>query len=600
MSRSEGIPIETDRGPAAMAPDKRRLAAILVADVVGYSRLMHDDDDGTLAALTAHRHELVEPEIARHDGRLANTAGDSLVVEFGSVVEAVSCAVEIQRQMPGRNADIPPERRVQFRIGISLGEIIGRAGDIFGDGVNTAARLQQLARPNEICVSADAYRQVRGKLDVQFEDLGEHVGKNLPEPLRVFRIVPGTGKVGPAPAKVVQTVPAQVAGRLIAVLPFGNLSGDPGRDYFSDGITNDLITDLSRFPDLAVIASHSVFAYKGKPVTIETVARELGVRYVVEGSVQHAGDRVRINAQLIDTLTDRHLWSHRYNRDLQDLFAVQDEIAHSIAATVFRRLELLEREHALRKPTDSLEAYDHFLRGQAVWYGWTSESNAEARAHFRKAIELDPNFARAYGALSYTMVQAALEGWLDNPEAALREARNLAQIAVARGPSDFENLEHLGFACLYCREFDRSLAYYEQALELNPNSADLLADMADMLAHLGRTAEAVAQINRAKRLNPICPDWYDWVLGIAAFHDGRYEDALAAFTRAGTQSTFMLREMVATYVRLGRLDEARALAREVLQRQPGYRLATESIRPFRDPKVLEAFIADLRRAGLPG
>lgn len=599
MSRSEGIPIAPITGSAAMVPDKRRLAAILVADVVGYSRLMHDDDDGTLAALTAHRRELVEPEIACHDGRLANTAGDSLVAEFGSVVQAVACAVEIQRQMPGRNAEVPPDRRVQFRIGISLGEIIGRAGDIFGDGVNVAARLQALARPNEICLSADAYRQVRGKLAVAFEDLGEHTGKNLPEPLRVFRIMPDAGKAEPAHGWAPRTDPAQVAGRLLAVLPFGNLSADPGRDYFSDGITNDLITDLSRFPDLAVIASHSVFAYKGKRATIETIARELGVRYVVEGSVQHAGDRVRINAQLIDTLTDRHLWSQRYNRDLQDLFAVQDEIVHSIAATVFRRLEILEREHALRKPTDSLEAYDHFLRGQAVWYGWTSESNAEARAHFRKAIELDPNFARAYGALSYTLVQAALEGWLEHPEAALREARNLAQIAVARGPSDFENLEHLGFACLYCREFDRSLAYYEQALELNPNSADLLADMADMLAHIGRSAEAAEQIARAKRLNPICPDWYDWVLGIAAFHDGRYEDALAAFTRAGTQSTFMLREMIATCVRLGRLDEARALGREVLQRQPGYRLAAESIRPFRDPKVLEAFIADLRRAGLP-
>lgn len=599
MSQSEGISIAPMTGSAPMVPDKRRLAAILVADVVGYSRLMHEDDDGTLAALTAHRRELVEPEIACHDGRLANTAGDSLVAEFSSVVQAVACAVEIQRQMPRRNADVPPERRVQFRIGISLGEIIGRAGDIFGDGVNIAARLQALAKPNEICLSADVYRQVRGKLDVTFEDLGDHAAKNLPEPLHVFRVMPDAAKAEPARGGTPRADLGHVGKRLLAVLPFGNLSGDPGRDYFSDGITNDLITDLSRFPDLAVIASHSVFAYKGKRATIEQIAGELGVRYVVEGSVQHAGNRVRINAQLIDTLTDRHLWSQRYNRDLQDLFAVQDEIAHSIAATVFRRLELLEHEHALRKPTDSLEAYDHFLRGQAVWYGWTSESNAEARTHFRKAIELDPNFARAYGALSYTMVQAALEGWLENPEAALREARNLAQIAVARGPSDFENLEHLGFACLYCREFDRSLAYYEQALELNPNSADLLADMADMLAHIGRTAEAVERIAQAKRLNPICPEWYDWVLGIAAFHDGRYEDALAAFTRAGTQSTFMLREMIATYVRLGRLDQARSLAREVLQRQPGYRLEAESIRPFRDPKVLEAFIADLRRAGLP-
>lgn len=596
MSSSEGMPIEFGSGPAVSA-DKRRLAAILLADVVGYSRLMHDDDGATLAALMAHRHELIEPEIAGHDGRLVNTAGDSLLAEFASVVQALACAVEIQRQMPGRNAQTPPYRRVQFRIGIALGEIIAKGGDIFGDGVNTAARLQCLARPDEICVSADVYRQVRGKLNVEFEDLGEHAAKNLPDPLRVFRVMPAAAKAEAVPPWAPKTGSAHSVGPLVAVLPFDNLSGDAGRDYFSDGITNDLITDLSLFPDLAVIASHSVFAYKGKPVRIETIARDLGVRYVVEGSVQHAGSKVRINAQLIDTLTGRHMWSQRYNRDLEDLFAVQDEIAHSIAATVFRRLEISERERALRKPTDSLEAYDHFLRGQAVWYGWTRESNVEAQAHFRRAIELDPNFARAYGALAYTLVQAVLDGWAD--EVTLREARELARIAVVRGPSDFENLEHLGFVSLYCHEFDRSLACYEQALELNPNSADLLADMADMLAHIGRTAEAVAYIARAKQLNPICPEWYDWVLGIAAFHDGRYEEALAAFTRAGNPSTFLLREMVATYVRLGRMDEARLVAHEVLRRQPNYRLSAESIRPFKDPKVLESFIADLRRAGLP-
>jgi adenylate cyclase len=592
------MPVESGPGTAVSA-DKRRLAAILIADVVGYTRLMHDDDGATLAALTAHRRELVEPEIAGHDGRLVNTAGDSLLAEFASVVEALACAVEIQRQMPARNAEVPPYRRIQFRIGIALGEIIVRAGDIFGDGVNTAARLQTLARPNEVCVSADVYRQVRGKLNVDFEDLGEHAAKNLPDPLRVFRVMPAVERAEALPQAKPKPGSAQWVGPLVAVLPFGNLSGDPGRDYFSDGITNDLITDLSRFPDLAVIASHSVFAYKGKPTKIETIARDLGVRYVVEGSVQHAGNKVRINAQLIDTLTDRHMWSQRYNRDLEDLFAVQDEIAHSIAATVFRRLELSERERALRKQTESLEAYDHFLRGQAVWYGWTCESNAEAQAHFRKAIELDPNFARAYGALSYVLVQAVYEGWTDRPEATLKEACELGRTAVARGPSDFENLEHLGFAYLYCREFDRSLACYERALELNPNSADLLADMADMLVHIGRSAEAVAYIARAKRLNPICPEWYDWVLGIAAFHDGRYEEALTAFTRAANPSTFLLREIVATYVRLGRMGDAQSVAREVLRRQPDYRVSAESIRPFKDGKVLEAFISDLRRAGLP-
>lgn len=597
MSRSGQVHIGWNGGGDATPVVRRRLAAILVADIAGYSRLMGQDEAGTLATLKGHLRELIEPRVRRHDGRIVKTAGDGLLVEFASAVEAMACAVGIQTEMARRNAGTPEDHRLEYRIGVHLGEVIFDDGDVFGDGVNVAARLEALACPNGIYLSADVYRQVRGKLDAAFEDLGEQKIKNLPEPVRVYRVLPAAG--GAAAPEARRSAPSPASGPLVAVLPFENLSADPGRDYFSDGITTDLITDLSRFPDLSVIASHSVFAYKGKPVRIETIARELGVRYVVEGSVQHAGDRVRINAQLIEAAPGRHLWSQRYNRDLQDLFAVQDEIAHSIAATVFRRLEISERDRSLLKSTDNLEAYDHFLRGQAVWYSWTRDSNAEAQAHFRRAIELDPNFARAYGALSYTLVQSVLEGWCEGADGAFKEARRLAQIAVARGPSDFENLEHLGFACLYCREFDRSLACYERALELNPNSADLLADMADMLAHTGRTAEAAAYIARAKRLNPICPDWYDWVLGIAAFHEGRFEDALTAFTRAGTPSVYLQREIIATLVRLGRLDEAQALARDLMEHCPDYRLGVESMRPFKDPKVLEAFIADLRRAGLP-
>lgn len=599
MPHSEGLPIRKGGGGAReRSTVRRRLAAILVADVTGYTRLMGEDEAGTLETLKTHLREVIEPSVVHHDGRLVKTSGDGLLAEFASAVEALASAVEIQAELEHRNADRPEDRRFEYRIGIHLGEVIFDDDDVFGDGVNVAARLEGLAKPGSIYLSGDVYRQVRGKIDLAFEDLGEHSVKNVAEPMRVFRVVPAAGN-GNATATRPRADTPRASGPLVAVLPFDNLSCDPTTDYFSDGITNDLITDLSRFPDLAVIASHSVFAYKGKPARIGTVARELGVRYVVEGSVQHAGNRVRINAQLIDALTERHLWSERYNRDLQDLFAVQDELAHSIAATVFRRLEISECDHSLRKRADNLEAYDHFLRGQAAWYGWTAESNAEAQAQFRKAIALDPNFARAYGALSYVLIQSVLEGWAERPEATLREARSLAQIAVARGPSDFENLEHLGFACLYCREFDRSLACYERALELNPNSADLLADMADMLAHVGRTAEAATYIARAKRLNPICPDWYDWVLGIAAFHEGRFEDALAAFIRAGTPSVYLQREIVATYVRLGRMEEARSLARDLMQQRPEYRLSDEQIRPFKDRNVLEAFIADLRCAGLP-
>jgi adenylate cyclase len=524
------------------------------------------------------------------------TSGDGLLAEFKSVIEALACAIEVQREIADHNAGTPPQRRLEFRIGVNLGDVILEGEDIFGDGINLAARLETAAEPGGICVSEAAYRLVRGKVDAAFEDLGQQTGKNLPEPMQVYRVIPGAGGPSGASSRVDAALPA---GLLLAVLPFSNLSDDPDRNYFSDGITSDLITDLSRFPEVVVIASHTAFAWKSRRRNTEEIARELGVRYVVEGSVQHAGNRVRINVQLVDAPGDRHLWSQRYDRDLEDLFAVQDEIVRSIVATVVARLELSEQQRALRKPTESLAAYDHYLRGQHICFDWTQETNRQAQDHFRKALELDPNYARAYSALAYTLVQAALEGEADDPPAVFQEARRLARKAVAIAPLDFENHEYLGFTCLYCHEFDRSLACYQRALALNPNSADLLADYADTLAHVGRTAEAVSFIARAKLLNPVSPDWYDWVLGIAAFHDGRYDEALAAFTRAANPSNFLRRELVATYVRLDRMDEARALAREVLDQQPGYRLGIEALRPFRNPDVLRAFMSDLRRAGLP-
>ena len=385
----------------------------------------------------------------------------------------------------------------------------------------------------------------------------------------------------------------------LVVMPFVNVGADPAQQYFSDGITSDLITDLSRFPSLRVIASHSAFAYKGRAADIPSIARELGVSYIVEGSVQRAGRQLRINVQLVEASTGRHLWTERYSRSLRGLFALQDEIVRSIVATVPSRVEHSERERAMRKPAGSLEAYDHYLRGIEVWFGWTEATNRQAQEHFRKAISLDPGYARAYGALSSTLIQSALAGWADRPEAVFQEARGLAQTGAALGPSDFENHQSLGFACLYCRDFDRSLACYQKAVELNPNSADLLADMAEALAYIGETAEAVAKISQAKQLNPISPDWYDWVLGIAAYHDGRYREALAALTRVVNPPNLLRRHLTATYVRLGRLEEARAIASEILKQQPGYRLATEALVPFRNLDVLHAFIADLRLAGLP-
>ena len=577
----------------------RRLAAILLMDVAGYSSLVSRDEAGTLAALKGHLNELIRPQIAFHEGRVVKTTGDGLLADFASAVQAVLCGLKIQSEMVDRNQGTPEDRQIQFRIGINLGEVVFEDDDVFGDGVNIAARLQTLAEPNGICLADDVYRHVKGKVPADFQYLGFRSLKGVRERLRVFRAVPTSDK-----SRERQAQPAEITRSLspvpwVAVLPFENLSGDPEQSYFSDGITNDLITDLSKFPDLGVVASHSVFTYKNRPTKIEQVAQELGVRYVVEGSVQRSGDSVRINVQLVDAASEIHLWSERFKRPLKDLFNIYDEIINRLVASLVARVEMSERERALSKPTESLEAYDHCLRGRELWYCWEKEANQRAQAHFRQAISLDPAFAQAYRNLSYVLIQSCLSGWLNEPATAIAEARTLAERAVALGPADYENYGQLGFASLYRRDFHRSLASYEKALELNPNSADLLAEMADALTHMGRTKEGLAMVARAKALNPFYPDWYDWILGIAELHDGRYEEALSALSRVGNSCNFLRCDLIATYMRLDRLGEARTIVRAILEEQPTYRLATETLRPFKDKDVLQRFVTDLRLAGLP-
>jgi adenylate cyclase len=575
---------------------RRRLAAILCADVVDYSHHMQADEIGTLAALKGHFADLIEPRVRLHGGRIFNVAGDGLLAEFRSAVDALVCAVDIQSESARRNAASPNARQLWFRIGLNLGEVVVEGGDVLGTGVIVAARLQTMARAGGICLSDDLRRQVHGKVDVEFLDLGEHQLKNIAHQVKVFSAAgPASRQAG---ALAARPAPVTTRGPALAVLPFDNLGGDPDQAYFSDGITNDLITDLSRFRELGVIASHSVFTYKGKAIDVEKVARDLGVRYVVEGSIQRAKQAVRINVQLIDALENRHLWGERYKRDLADLFELQDEIVRSVTAIIATRVELYELEHSLRQPTESLAAYDVYLRGKAIWFDWTREANQKAQEYLRAAIALDPKFARAYSGLSFVLIQSALGGWADHPKAAIEEAFDLAQRAVGLDRLDFEAHAQLGFASLYCRDFRRCMTAYDKALELNPNSADVLAEMADALVHMGRTAEGVEKIAQAKRLNPICPDWYDWVLGIAAFHDGRYEDALLAFEAVHDCANFLRSDLACVYVRLGRAEDARRVVADMLELQPDYRLATDRLRPFKDPGVLQSFIADLKEAGL--
>jgi adenylate cyclase len=575
----------------------RRLAALLVADAVGYSGRMREDETATHHMVMADLAGLLAPSVREHGGRVVKKTGDGLLAEFSSVVDCVQCALQIQETVAGRRSAGPEERRLLYRIGINLGDIIVEPDDIYGDGVNLAMRLQGLAEPGGILLSGDAYRHVKGKLNAGFEDLGDQTVKGIAEPVRAYRVLlaglaPAGKQAAVAPRSHSPAMPS------IIVLPFDNLSGDLSQGYFSDGITNDIITDLSKYSELFVIASHTAFTYKGRHVKVQDIGRDLGVRYLVEGSVQRAGDRVRINAQLIESSSGRHLWAERYDRPMQDVFLLQDEIVQTIVGTLVGQVSRSERQRALHSRPDSLEAYDIYLRGRAAWHEWSKESNRNAEELFAKAIELDPTFAHAYGYLAYTLVQGSLVGWERSPEK-LQRACELAQKAVALGPSDSDNYWSLAGAYVHSREFDKGMAAFARAVELNPNNPNLLVDMADALVFVGRPEEAIAHIERAMRLNPIHPDFYLWSLGIALYYAGRYAESVAALTRMSDPPNLVRRHLAANYVRLGRLAEARRVAAEFLIQQPAYTLEQEKARPFRDPKVLEAFMADLQRAGLP-
>ena len=385
---------------------ERRLAAILAADMVSYSRLMEADETGTLARLRTHRLELIDPAIAKNKGRLIKTTGDGLLVEFQSVTGAVECAVEIQRRMARRNADVPPPHRIEFRIGINLGDVIIEDGDIFGDGVNVAARLQGLAQPGGICVSGAIRDQVGDRLGVAFEDLGEQSVKNLARSIRVFRVrldeAPRPGR--PAPSRPGMAAVSDKPS--IAVLPFANMSGDPEQEFFADGLTEDIITALSRFRDLFVISRNSAFVHKGQAVKVQEVAAEFGVQYVVEGSVRKAGGRVRITVQLIDAETDRHVWAERYDRELEDIFAIQDEVTAAIVATLPGRVEAATHDRVTRKPTENMAAYECLLAGKVLHHRSTREDNAEAQRVLERAIALDPKYAHAHAWRACVLGQA--------------------------------------------------------------------------------------------------------------------------------------------------------------------------------------------------
>jgi adenylate cyclase len=539
---------------------ERRLAAILAADVAGYSRLMGADEAGTLVALKAHRRELIDPQIAAHKGRIVKTTGDGMLAEFPSVVEAVACAVAVQQGMAARNGDVPPERCIQFRVGINLGDVIVEEGDIFGDGVNVAARLEALAEPGGILLSRAAHEQVKGKLGFAFADLGEKRLKNIAEPVRVWRwradgeakpgarpklrawhvaaglmLLLAAGAVGlwlraPPPSAPVQADAASKPA--VAVLPFDNLSDDPAQSYFSDGFTEDLITDLSKVSGLLVIARNSTFAYKGRHSDLRDVGRALGARYVVEGSVRKAGPRVRITAQLIDAVSGHHVWAERYDRDLTDLFAVQDDVRQRIVAALAVHLTPSEKERLGQRPTSDLEAYDAWLRGLEHVGRFTREDNEAARRYFTFAAERDPKFARAIGQIANTHSMDVQMGWSADRETSERLAVLAARQAVALDGTLPEARYTLSTALARAGRLDEALAEAQKAIDLNPNYADGLAWRAAVLAGMNRGQEALQEIERAMRLNPHFRYWHIHIRGIARFALGEYDMAVADFRLA--------------------------------------------------------------------
>jgi adenylate cyclase len=585
---------------------ERRLAAILAADVVGYSRLMGEDESGTLERLKALRRELVQPKITERKGRIVKLMGDGLLAEFPSVVEAVLCAVDVQRGMNERESEITDERRIRLRIGVNLGDIIVEGSDIYGDGVNVAARLEGLADPGSICVSGTVFDHVEAKVDLDFVDLGEQEVKNIEQPVQVYRITlnNGMGAKTTADALIGSATVLKLPDKpSIAVLPFDNMSGDPEQDYFTDGIVEDIITELSREPDLFVIARNSSFAYKGKSPDIRQVARELGVRYVLEGSVRKAGNRIRLNAQLIEAETGHHVWAERYDRTLEDVFEVQDELTNTIQNTLLQKVRESGMDNAMSRAPKDMNAYDHMLRAFGLVLRFNRANNEEAIREAEAALDLDPSYARAHMVLAWAYLYTVWSAWTDDVEQAIERGYEAAQKAIAADRNDFWGHAALGFAELCLHHHERALSALDRALALNPNSADVRTMRGMVLNFLGRPEEGLKDIELAIRHNPHHPDWYLIGIGRANYMLGRYEEAIPHIERlvAATPELAVGRLLlVAVYVGSGRLDAARAEVSAYLEINPGLTIGqVRMIVPFQKEEDLERYCYLLRQAGLP-
>lgn len=574
---------------------KRKLSAILSADVQGYSRLMVDNEIATVTTLKKYQ-ALMADHVSRFNGRVVDSPGDNLLAEFTSTVDALECAAGIQETLGEQNASLPEDRQMHFRIGINLGDILWEDDRIYGDGVNIAARIESLAAPGGICISRSVFDQVRNKLDMQYRYMGEHDVKNIAEPIRVYQVLLGTGE----PESDISDSQDLSDQPSIVVLPFINMSGDKEQEYFSDGLTEDLITDLSRVNNLFVIARNSSFTYKGKAVNVQEVGKEMGVKYVLEGSVRKAGGRVRITAQLVDALTGGHIWADRYDRDLEDIFSLQDEVTQKIVSTLAVKMGKSEKEHQRDHDTDNVIAYDYFLRGLEYYNRYTRKNNIRARSLFEKAIELDKGYTSAYAKYGWTYLTEWMMGWTDD-ESYVERALELAIKAISTGDKTGYSYCLLGNAYLWKKQHQKAIDLFKEFKTLDYNQAEAMSDFANILNFCGRPDEAVILAQKALRLDPLIPVHHLFSLGHAQYLLGQYQQAVTTLREALSHnpdffpSRFFL---AATYVELGRKTDAQEEAVKFMDKNPDTTLELWRHRmPYKEPTVADRLLKTLQQVG---
>ena len=582
---------------------KRKLTAILSADVEGYSRLMEDDDEATIRTLTDYR-TVISNLIQQYQGRVVDSPGDNILTEFTSVVNAVNCAVEIQCDLAERNTELPYNRQMQFRIGVNLGDVVEEEGRIYGDGINIAARIEALAEAGGICISRNVFEQVKNKLKLGYEYLGEHTVKNIVEPVRAYRILMESN-INVSEKGEGLKVPEKPS---IAVLPFDNISGDPEQEYFSDGITEEIITALSKVPKMFVIARNSTFTYKGKPVKVQQVGEELGVQYVLEGSVRKAGNRVRITAQLVEAGTGYHLWAERYDRNLKDIFALQDEITFKILTALQVKLTEGEQARVWATRTDNLDAFLKYLQARPFAGLITKEGNIMARQLAQEAINLDENYSDPYVLIALTLWFDGRLGWSESRSESFKQA--FLNVKKAQTLDDSNTGVHsvLGGLYLYEKRYEQAIAEGQKALALGPNDADNHVTVGHILRFVGRFEEAIVLVQKAMRLQPNHASWYLGELAMCYYYVGRHEEAIklaeqlhSIADRRGERfiSYWYYAILAMNYIRLGRDQEARKAVAEVRRLFPEYSLEWDrQFSVYKDPAHLERQHEDLRKAGL--